>query len=118
MKNDKLAKTTLVGGALAVIAASACCLGPLILVSLGTGGASISNTTLLEPLRPVFIVVALVCMVLAYRKIYQGPAAADCVPGSLCAIPQANSRYRAMFWIVSILVLVALVYPYLVTFLE
>ena len=118
MENDKLAKTTLVGGALAAIAASACCLGPLILVSLGIGGAWISNLTLLEPLRPAFIVAALVCMGLAYRKIYRGPAAAECVPGSLCALPQTNVRYRAMFWVVSVLVLIALAYPYLVTFLD
>lgn len=118
MNNDKFAKTTLFGGALAAIAASACCLGPLILVSLGISGAWISNLTVLEPFRPVFIVAALVCMTLAYRKIYRGPAAADCAPGSLCALPQTNVRYRAMFWVVSILVLVALAYPYFVTFLE
>ncbi|KAF3999438.1 mercuric ion transporter MerT [Glaciimonas immobilis] len=118
MNNDKLAKSTLLGGALAAIAASACCLGPLVLVSLGIGGAWISNLTLLEPLRPVFIMVALLCMALAYRQIYRGPDAADCVPGSLCALPQTNVRYRAMFWVMSILVLIALAYPYFVTFLE
>lgn len=118
MNNDKLARTTLVGGALAALAASACCLGPLVLVSLGIGGAWVSNLTLLEPLRPIFIVAAVVCMVLAYRKIYRGPAAADCTPGTLCALPQTNVRYRVMFGAVSILVLVALSYPYLVTLLD
>ena len=117
MKNDKLAKTTLIGGALAAIAASACCLGPLILVSVGISGAWISNLTVLEPLRHVFILLALACMTLAYRKIYRDPSAADCVPGSLCAVPQTNARYRAMFWVVSILVLIALAYPYLVSLL-
>ena len=118
MNNDKLAKTTLAGGALAAIAATACCLGPLVLVSLGIGGAWISNVTLLEPLRPAFIAAALVCMVLAYLKIYRGCAAADCEPGSLCALPHTNARYRVMFWVVSILIVVALTYPYFVTFLE
>ena len=117
MKNDQLAKTTLIGGALAAIAASACCLGPLILVSVGISGAWISNLTVLEPLRPVFIILALVCMTLAYRKIYRAPAA-DCAPGSLCAMPETNVRYRAMFWVVSVLVLIALAYPYLVSLLE
>ena len=116
MENDKLAKTTLIGGALAAVAASACCLGPLILVSVGISGAWISNLTALEPLRPLFIGLALACMGLAYRKIYRGPAAADCVSGSLCSLPQTNARYRAMFWVVSILVLIALAYPYFVPF--
>lgn len=117
MNTEKLTKTTLIGGALAAIAASACCLGPLVLVSLGIGGAWISNLTLLDPFRPVFIALALACMALAYRKIYRSPAAANCQPGSLCTMPQTSTRYRALFWMVSSLVLVALVYPYIVPLL-
>lgn len=118
MQDDNLAKTTLVGGTIAAIVASACCLGPLILVSLGIGGAWISNLTLLEPFRPVFIGAALLCIALAYKKIYRGPAPEDCTPGTLCALPKTNQVYRTMFWTVAGLVLIALVYPYFVTFLE
>ena len=82
MEQDKLAKSTLIGGGLAALAASVCCLGPLVLVSVGVGGAWISTLTKHEPFRPLFIGVALLCMVLAYRKIYRAPAAADCAPGS------------------------------------
>lgn len=118
MEQDKLAKTTLIGGGLAALAASACCLGPLLLVSVGVGGAWISTLTKLEPLRPLFITIALLCMVLAYRKIYRAPAAVDCAPGSVCALPQTSSRNKALFWTVSVLVGIALAYPYLVTLLE
>jgi mercuric ion transport protein len=117
MHNDNVTKTTLAGGAIAAIVASACCLGPLILVSLGIGGAWISNLTLLEPFRPVFVGSALVCMALANKKIYRGPGPEECVPGSLCSVPKTNQVYRTMFWMVSILVLIALTYPYFVTFL-
>ncbi|MDQ9169233.1 mercuric ion transporter MerT [Oxalobacteraceae bacterium R-40] len=117
MDQDNVTKTTLVGGALAAIAASACCLGPLVLVSLGISGAWISNLTALEPFRPLFIAVALICMVVAYRKIYRAPAAAQCAPGSLCAMPKTNTTYRALFWIVSGLVSIALMYPYFISFL-
>lgn len=117
METDKLTKTTLLGGALAAIAASACCLGPLVLVTLGIGGAWISNLTLLEPFRPAFIALALICMGVAYRKIYRVPVAGECQPGTLCAMPQTNRMYRAMFWIVSVLVLIALAYPYFVPLL-
>ena len=113
MEHDKLAKTTLIGGGLAALLASACCIGPLVLVSIGIGGAWIATLTKLEPFRPLFIGVALLCMVLAFRKIYGAPAAADCTPGSLCALPQTNSRNRALFWVVSVLVGIALAYPYL-----
>jgi mercuric ion transport protein len=117
MEEDKVTKTTLVGGALAAIAASACCLGPLVLVSLGIGGAWISNLTALEPFRPVFIGIALLCMVLAYRKIYRAPAAEECAPGTVCALPQTNAAYRVLFWGVLLLVLIALAYPYFVPLL-
>jgi mercuric ion transport protein len=115
MDNDKFTKTTLAGGALAAIVASACCLGPLVLISLGIGGAWISNLTLLEPLRPIFIGIALLCVALAYRKIHRAPTTETCAPGSLCAMPGTNLAYRFLFWGTSFLVLIALAYPYVVT---
>ena len=101
------------GGLLGALAASSCCILPLVLFSLGVSGAWISNLTLLEPYRPVFIGVALVFMGLAWRGIYRAPAAAQCEPGTLCALPQTNRVYRVMFWSVSALVLLALGFPYL-----
>jgi mercuric ion transport protein len=84
-----------------------------VLVTLGIGGAWISNLTLLEPYRPAFIAVALIFMGLAWRQIYRAPAAAACEPGTLCALPQSNRAYRIMFWVVSALVLFLLAFPYL-----
>jgi mercuric ion transport protein len=104
-------KATLIGGAVAAFAASVCCLGPLVLVALGAGGAWISNLTVLETYRPVFIGVALVLMGVAWRRIYRAPA---CEPGTACALPHSNRLYRFMFWVVSALVLLALVFPYIV----
>lgn len=112
-KQDGFKKATLAGGLVAGVLASACCLGPLALVMAGVSGAWISNLTLLEPLRPVFIGAALVFMGLAWRQIYRAPAAVQCEPGTLCALPQTNRVYRIMFWLVSALVLLALGLPYL-----
>ena len=39
----------LFAGGLAAILASACCLGPLVLIALGFSGAWIGNLTVLEP---------------------------------------------------------------------
>lgn len=52
-------------GGLAAVLASTCCLGPLVLVTLGFSGAWIGNLTALEPYRPIFIGVALVALFLA-----------------------------------------------------
>ena len=110
--SDGVSKATLAGGLIAAIVASACCLGPLLLVMIGVSGAWISNLTLLEPYRPVSIGVALVFMALAWRRIYRAPAAVDCEPGTLCALPQTNQLYRVMFWVMSATILLALVFPY------
>jgi len=118
MAQDRLENSTLIGGGLAALAASACCLGPLILVSLGIGGAWVSNLTMLEPYRPIFVGIALICMGLAYRKIYSTKPAENCLQDTLCANSQTNRSYRIIFWSVSVLVLIALLYPYFVTFFE
>jgi len=108
--SDRTGSAALLVGGLAAILASTCCLGPLVLVALGLSGAWIGNLTLLEPYRPFFIVGALVALFFAGRRIFR-PAHA-CEPGEMCAVPQTRRVYKIVFGIVSALVLVALVYPY------
>lgn len=112
-KVSQTGKVTLLGGAVAALLSSLCCLGPLVLVMLGVSGAWIGNLTALEPYRPVFIGGALVCMAFASRHIYRAPAAQACAPGTLCALPHTPRLYKRMFWVVSALVLAALTFPYL-----
>lgn len=116
MASGSLEKASLVGGALAAILASVCCLGPFVLVSVGVSGAWISNLAAFEPYRPYAIGVALVCMALAYRRIYAAPQPEACEPGTLCAVPRARRITKAMFWVVSAMVLVALGFPYTARF--
>ncbi|MCD6042481.1 MAG: merT1 [Burkholderiales bacterium] len=103
---------SLAGGALAGIGASACCVGPLVLVSVGVSGAWISNLTALEPYRWLFLMAALGFMGHAWWRIYRAPAAVQCEPGTACALPQSNRIYRALFWAVSALIVAAFVFPY------
>ena len=99
----------LLSGGLAAILASTCCLGPLVLITLGVSGAWISNLTLLEPYRPIFIGAAVMALFFAYRRIWR--PAASCEPGQVCALPQINRRYKALFWVVVALVIIALGFP-------
>lgn len=110
MSEPKNGRSVLAAGGLAAILASTCCLGPLVLVALGFSGAWIGNLTVLEPYRPFFIGAALVAMVFAYRSIYR--PAQTCKLGEVCAIPQVRGTYKLIFWIVIILILVALGFPY------
>ena len=103
------ARGVLMSGGLAAILASTCCLGPLVLITLGVSGAWISNLTLLEPYRPIFIAAAVVALFLAYRRIWRPTAA--CAPGQVCALPAVNRSYKTLFWMVVGLVVVALGFP-------
>lgn len=100
----------LAAGGLAAILASACCLGPLVLLSLGIGGAWIANLSALEPYRPLFIGLALLALFFAGRRIFR--PAAECKPGEVCAIPPARAGYKLLFWAVAALVLVGLTFPW------
>lgn len=85
------------GGVAAAIGASLCCVGPLILLSIGISGAWISNLTALDPYRPIFIFVVFILFVIAGWQLYQ--PLQKCKPGSVCAVPASN-KYRKMIFVV------------------
>ncbi len=108
--SSKSGTGSLVAGAIAALLASVCCVGPLVLVLLGVGGAWVANLTALEPYRPVFVGVALVFLGLAFRKLYLVPAA--CAPGEACAVPASRQRQRLTFWVVAVVALALLTFPW------
>ena len=111
MPEQPSAGAPLAAGGLAAILASTCCLGPLLLITLGFSGAWIGKLSVLEPYRPLFIGAALLALFFAWRRIFR--PAQVCTPGEVCAIPQVGTTYRLLFWLVAALVLVALGFPYI-----
>jgi mercuric ion transport protein len=111
MRSSFNAKIALAGGALASIGASVCCVGPLLLLSLGIGGAWIGNLTALEPYRPVFIVLVLLFLGLAFRKLYFAPRSCDTEAN--CDADRSKNAQRLIFWIVAPLLLGLIAVPWL-----
>lgn len=107
-------KGSLFAGVLAAIGASVCCVGPLVLLMLGIGGAWVANLTALEPLRPWLIGATLLFLGLAFRRLYLQPQV--CEPGAPCAEPIVLKRQRWIFWIVALAVLALLPVPWLAPF--
>jgi mercuric ion transport protein len=119
-----------IGAVLAAIGASACCVGPFLLLSLGIGGAWMSTLTAMESIRPFFIILTLFFIALGYRKLYLMPyrcedgqtsATAPCVtlpPASMqsCAVSNIQRRQRMMFWLGSLFILILLAFPWLAPF--
>ncbi|MBI5937918.1 MAG: mercuric ion transporter MerT [Betaproteobacteria bacterium] len=101
----------LAAGGLAALLGSACCLGPLVLVSVGLGGAWLANLQAFEPLRPYLLGAAIVLLFLAYRRIWR--PVEQCTPGQVCALPKTRRTYKAIFGVAAALLLAALASPYL-----
>lgn len=110
--SDKTPGIPLVGGLLAAVAASLCCVGPLVVLVLGIGGAWVSHLTALEPYRPLLIGLTMLCLVIAYRKIFVTSRRTVCEAGTLCAQPRTRRGYQLMFWGVVITTLVSIASPY------
>ena len=111
MQRERSGIGALTAGGAAAILASTCCLGPLVLVTLGIGGAWIGNLAALEPYRPFFAGAAVVALLFAYRAIFR--TASACEPGQVCAVSPVKAGYKVVFWIVAALALIALAFPYI-----
>lgn len=95
------------GGVLGAVLASACCVGPLVLLTLGISGAWISNLTALEPYKPIFAVIALGFIGAGLRQAYfRNPTI--CEPGSFCARPSSAWITKTALWASLVVVLLAL----------
>lgn len=106
---------SLIAAILASVGASLCCVGPLVLLSLGIGGSWISTLTALEPIRPVFMGITLVFVFLAFRKLYLLPIACDL--DKPCAKPETRRNQRILFWLFSTLIIALLAFPYYAEYL-
>ena len=110
MSSNKKQIGALAMAALATLMASSCCVGPLLLVMLGLGGAWVGSLKLLEPYKYIFLAVAAIAMIMAFRRIYR--PVAECLPGEVCALPRTRMIYKAAFWLVLGLIALTLMFPY------
>jgi len=99
----------MLGGVLAGIAGSVCCVGPLVLVSVGVGGAWVANLTALQAWSPVFVVLAAAAFGFAGYKLFYVPKV--CAPGTACADPRTLRNQRIVFAITAPLVAALLSFP-------
>ena len=84
------ANVPLTGGVIAGLAASVCCIGPLVLVTLGLGGAAAGLIAFFTPLRPVFIGLALLFLGFAAYRLFFVPRV--CAPQPAIAIHRRRDR--------------------------
>jgi len=108
----------LIAAITAAIAASVCCIGPLLLVGLGVSGAWISNLTIFEPYRPIFITLTFLFLGFAFYKVYRKPKTENCEPGSYCANPKTDKINKAVLWSITILIVGMFILPNVIGVLD
>ena len=91
------------GSLIAAVLASSCCIGPLLLVTLGVSGAWIGNLTALEPYQPIFVLITFVFLALGFWQVYFKPARA-CKDDEACARPISDRLVKTVLWVATLLV--------------
>ena len=100
-----------VGGILGALAASSCCIVPLILFTLGIGGAWIGNLTALAPYQPLFVAGTAGLLGYGFYLVYWKPRRA-CAEDTACVRPIPNRLVRLALWIATVLVIAAFAFNY------
>jgi mercuric ion transport protein len=95
------------GGITGALLASSCCVVPLVLVTLGVSGAWIGNLTALEPYKPIFAAVALLCIGFGFWHVYFR-AKSECADGSSCAVAPSRAITKTVLWLAAALTVIAL----------
>ena len=116
MESTNYKRWATVSGALAgALAASACCVLPMILLWVGISGAWIANLTALAAYHGVFIGGAAILLAMSYYFIFIR-SKGECEEGEVCSRPLPDLWVRASFWLALVMISIAAVFPYAVNF--
>ena len=100
------------GGLLGALAASSCCILPVVLFSLGISGAWIGNFTQLAPYQPYFLAATAVFIGTGYWLVHRASRRA-CVEGEACARPLPNRLVKIVLIVATVLVVTAVGFDFL-----
>jgi mercuric ion transport protein len=90
------------------IFSTACCFGPLLLVTLGFSGAAAARMEALAPLQPFFAGATLLLLGWAFHALYIKPR--RCAPGEACDLVSLR-RQRIVFCFVVALIAALALFP-------
>lgn len=116
MKPSKVAVTA--GGSVVTAILSflplTCCLFPVAFSFLGATGLAFAME--LMPYRPYFVALTVGFLVAGFYFAYR-PQEIQCAPGAACATPKSRRLQRASLWLITILTLALLAFPYVLPYL-
>jgi mercuric ion transport protein len=92
---------------LAAVAASSCCILPVVLFGLGASGAWIGNLTALAPYQPYLLATTIAALGYGYWLVYRRTRV-GCSDGAACARPLSNRLMIAALVLATVLVAAAI----------
>ena len=98
----------LAGSVVGSVLASACCIGPVVLVLLGVSGAAAALR--FEPFRPYLLAVTYGLLAGGFYLTYR--PAEDCAPGAACETAVASRAAKALLWVSAFVVIVVTAFPW------
>lgn len=103
-------------GTIAALAASSCCILPLVLLGVGISGAWIGNLTRLAPYQPYFIAAAAVFLGIGWLMVYR--ASSDgCTRNRSCGRMLPGKVMKTALVCATVIVFAAWSFDYLAVFL-
>ena len=100
----------LVGASIfAALAASLCCILPIVFVLIGVGIAGASS--FFEAWRPGLLVVTFSLLGAGFYFAYRKPRE-TCAPGSPCEMPSVKRNGRVWLWVATAFVILLAAFPY------
>ena len=98
------------GSVIGAVLASSCCIGPLVLITLGASGAWIGKLTALKAYQPLFVALAIGFLGYGFWRAY-GKEKQICDSES-CETPRSDRIVKIALWVATVLVVVALTTDY------
>ncbi len=112
MKQETTSKAVAGVGIFAAIAASLCCITPVLALLAGASGAA-SSLSWLEPARPYLIGLAIAALAFAWYKTISTNQNAECGPDGTCAVEKKSFFASRTFLIITTVAAIGLIaFPY------
>src|SRR5580658_5927807 len=106
-----MVRLRVIGRPVGEIAASSCCIAPLLLFSLGVSGAWIGNLTRLAPYQPIFVAVTLAFLGFGYWLVWRARRTV-CAGGASCVRPLPDTVVTIALVTATLLVAAALAFDF------
>jgi len=102
---------SITAGTISALGASTCCVLPLVLVSVGVGGAWVAQARELERFYYVFVALAVGAFGYAsFYRLYLRPV--PCAPDVACVTPAVRRRQRIAFWTTLVIAKAFVLFPF------